>query len=255
MCDVPEPGHSKPCYVQSTAAAKALPKPHAQHSQLKPAVAPEGLPGQLHSTSAVSMEPLQHLDVSQSLQELAVAPQWLSGQLPGNCAADTQPLQQPTAQQSRPEAGLQARLPGGLSGNWRAQWQKPRLTEAAPHACISAPASFRGRTSAGGHLNEHAVGAVQQRRHEAGTETLQSSGHDYAAVELTVSWDRPVQYSEADSVAALAATPRATKDASPSKGKIGVWSNPFRLMLSATFLSACISSYEEPSPRRTCITL
>ena len=169
MSGVPEPVSTKPSSVQSTstAAAKGLPRPHAQQSQLESAGAPEDLPGQLHSFPAVSMQPLQHVTARQSLPEMIDAPQWLSGQLPSVNAADTQPLHQPNALQSSCEAGLPARLPGGLVSNGRAQWQVPCLTEAAPHACISAPASYKGQTSAAERLNEQMVGVAQQGEHGA----------------------------------------------------------------------------------------
>ena len=202
----PEPGLLKPGNVQSTstAAAKSLPRPYAQQSQLDSAGAPVDLPGQLHSTPAVSMQPLQHATAWQSLPEMAVAPQWLSGQLPSCNAADTQPLHQPKASRSRFEAGLPARLPGGLTGNWRAQWQAPCLTEAAPHACISAPASFRGQASAPEHLSEHTVGAVQQEEHETETEALQSNDGAAAAVSRNSSG----HVCEADLCTAIAAPPK-----------------------------------------------
>ena len=206
---MPEPVRSKPSSVQSTstAAAKGLPRPHAQHSPLELAEAPEDLPGQLHSIPAVSMQPVRHVNAWQSLPEVAVAPQWLSRQLPSISAADTEPLHQPDASQRNFEAGLPARLPGGLHDSGRAQWQTACLTEAAPHACTSAPASFRGQTSAAEHLNEHSVGAIHEEGYEAETEALQSSRHGDAAA---VSLDGSGQDREAESRAALAA---------PSKGK------------------------------------
>ena len=209
MSAVPEPVRSKPSSVQSTstAVAKGLPRPHAQLSPLELAEAPEDLPGQLHSCPAVSMQPVRHVNAWQSLPEVAVAPQWLSRQLPSISAADTEPLHQPDASQRNFEAGLPARLPGGLRDSGRAQWQTACLTEAAPHACTSAPASFRGQTSAAEHLNEHSVGAIHEEVYEAETEALQSSRHGNAAA---VNLDGSGQDREAESRAALAA---------PSKGK------------------------------------
>ena len=206
---VPEPVPSKPSSVQSTstAAAKGLPRPHAQQSPMELAEAPEDLPGQLHGIPAVSMQPLQHVNARQTLPERAAAPQWPSGQLPSISASDIQPLHQPNVPQSRLEAELPAGLPGGLISNGRAQRQTPCLTEAAPHACISAPASSRGQTRAVEHLHEDNVGAVPQGQDRAETEALQSSRHGDAAA---VSRDSSVQDCEADPHAALAA---------PSTGK------------------------------------
>ena len=206
---VPEPGLWNPCFVQSTstAAARGLPRPHAQQSPLELAEAPEALPGQLHSIPAVSMQPLQHANAWQSLPEVAVAPQWLSGQLPSISAADTQPLHQPDASQRNFEAGLPARLPEGLTGNGRAQWQAPCLTEAAPHACISRPAIFRGQTSTAEHLKEYTIGAVQQEEHGSDVEARHCSRHGDAAA---ISRDGSAQDCAADSHAALV---------TPSEGK------------------------------------